>query len=86
MVRKISCKLWAYKKNNSNIHKMILYKIILFKEDLPQTAQPLLQPNTPRERVGGRPSACRWCVVHVSDGHRCHCDDEQRKLLLRKLD
>lgn len=30
MVRKISCKLWAYKKNNSNIHKMILYKIILF--------------------------------------------------------
>ena len=30
MVRKISCKLWAYKKNNSNIRKMILYKIILF--------------------------------------------------------
>ena len=25
-------------------------------------------------------------MVCVSDGHRCHCDDEQPMLLLRKLD
>lgn len=55
MVRKISCKLWAYKKNNSNIHKMILYKIILFKEDLPQTAQPPSPAQHPPGE-GGRPA------------------------------
>lgn len=30
MMRKISCKLWAYNKNNANINTMILYKIIPF--------------------------------------------------------
>lgn len=34
MMRKFSCKLWAYNKNNSNSNMMILYKIILFKKDL----------------------------------------------------
>lgn len=30
MMRKVSCTLWAYNKNNSNINMMVLYKIILF--------------------------------------------------------
>lgn len=34
MMRKISCKLWAHNKNNSNSNMMILYKIILLKKDL----------------------------------------------------
>lgn len=30
MMRKVSCTLWAYNKNNSNINMMVSYKIILF--------------------------------------------------------
>lgn len=71
MVRKISCKLWAYKKNNSNIRKMILYKIILFKEDLPQTAQPPSPAQHPPGRgwvAGLQPAGGAWSTCPTVTG------------------
>jgi hypothetical protein len=51
MMRKISCKLWAHNKNNSNSNMMILYKIILLKKDLWQPAWlPSPGGDTPSEK------------------------------------
>lgn len=51
-MRKISCKLWAYNKNNSNSNMMILYKIILFKKDL---QQPAWLPSAGRDTLSEKP-------------------------------
>lgn len=61
MMRKISCKLWAYNKNNSNSNMMILYKIILFKKDLWQPVWlPFPLAGTHFQKSQSHLATCRW--------------------------